>query len=163
MVRDSLHGVSPSRSVYRPAATGPGPLPGPRRPPTGWAVWLARRTEPRPWPDPGPRHTAGLVRTVRLPRGARPGSRRGARPPWRSAAPPGHRGLLRVKGQAGVVRTAEPDQRGQDPCVDADAPVGGDGPLGRQPGDLVAECQAAPVLDQQPRTQELVDQRGRSG
>ncbi len=128
MVRDSRRMVSPSRSV----------LPACRHRSRAWA-WASAASSHRSMravsrASPSYRAAAvagsGAVGTPQGPlvlcgclavrgqaRSAARG-RRGVAQHSRDVA-----GRLRVKGQAGVVRTAEPDQRGQDPCVDAAAPV----------------------------------------
>jgi hypothetical protein len=68
-------------------------------------------------------------------------------------------GRLRVVGEPGVVGAPGRAQAGVDPPVNGRPAVGTDGLLDRQLGDLVAEPQPPPVVDEEPVGQQLVDGR----
>ena len=71
----------------------------------------------------------------------------------------GHARLLGVVGQPCRLVPGRDHQVGQDLAVQLDAPAGGDGPLHRQAGQLVAEVQAATLAAEHPGGDALVDGR----
>ena len=70
-----------------------------------------------------------------------------------------HARLLGVVGQPRRVVPGRHHQVGQDLAVQLDAAAGGDGPLHRQAGQLVAEAQAAALAAEHPGGDALVDGR----
>jgi hypothetical protein len=76
-----------------------------------------------------------------------------------SASVAGHARLLGVVGQPRRLVPGRHHQMGEDLAVQLDAPAGGNGPLHRQAGQLVAEAETATLAAEHPGGDALVDGR----